>query len=150
MAAPAEGDRGLVGVQGKCVSLGIGQRKRTFDDKRTIGTHANLDTGHEGGPWVRGSKSELWFQDRVKGKGEMRKGEKENSGEPEDVSPRRGKGGRSLSRKRLGNRNSKHASCFSLLFAGAQQKEDPRLLVGCGVGFREFVFGFTLIEGLIR
>ena len=37
----AERNRRLVGIDGKLVTLGIGHGDRTFDQKRTIGTHAD-------------------------------------------------------------------------------------------------------------
>ena len=46
LATAAEGDYRLVGGKRKEIPLGIGERKRAFDDKRTVGSQANVNVGH--------------------------------------------------------------------------------------------------------
>ncbi len=47
LAAAAQRDRGLPGGDLKGIAFRVGQRKRSLDEKRTTGTHANVDIGHE-------------------------------------------------------------------------------------------------------
>jgi len=44
--AATKGNRGLVGIQGKLVALGIGQADGTLDNKGPIGSQADFDVGH--------------------------------------------------------------------------------------------------------